>query len=142
MSSDEIIVMIWMIVTGIIIAVTVGYYVKKRAGADKPREPKRKLTLNEALTNRRIVEVKFLGAGATEYKRGGLGGAMVGGLFAGGLGAVIGGMTPSGKGKQTAKFAIRYDNGDVEIKDVRVGSADYKALMSYVSWDDIGGSNG
>lgn len=83
---------------------------------------------------RKIVEVKLLGAGSTDYRS--VGGAVVGGMVAGPIGAVIGG-AHGGKGKQRQRFAVRYDDGSVEIKEVRVNSAEYKELMRYVSWEDI-----
>lgn len=81
-----------------------------------------------------IVEVKLLGAGSADHRS--VGGALVGGMVAGPLGAVIGG-TQGGKGKQKQRFAVKYDDGSVEIKEVRVNSAEYKNLMKYVNWDDI-----
>lgn len=90
-----------------------------------------------ALTSRlgrKIVEVKLLGAGSTDYRS--FGGAVVGGMIAGPLGAVIGG-AHGGKGKQRQRFAVKYDDGSVVIKEVRVGSSEYNNLMKYVDWDDV-----
>ena len=90
-----------------------------------------------ALTSRlgrKIVEVKLLGAGSTDYRS--FGGAVVGGMVAGPLGAVIGG-AHGGGGKQRQRFAVKYDDGSVVIREVRVGSSEYNNLMKYVSWDDI-----
>lgn len=90
-----------------------------------------------ALTSRlgrKIVEVKLLGAGSTDYRS--FGGAVVGGMVAGPLGAVIGG-AHGGKGKQRQRFAVKYDDGSVVIREVRVGSSEYNNLMKYVSWDEV-----
>ena len=91
----------------------------------------------QALTDRlgrKIVEVKLLGAGSTDYRS--VGGALLGGMVAGPIGAAIGG-TQGGSGKQKQRFAVKYSDGSVEIKEVRVNSAEYKNLMKYVNWDDI-----
>lgn len=91
----------------------------------------------QALTEklgRKIVEVKLLGAGSTDYRS--FGGAVLGGMIAGPIGAAIGG-TQGGSGKQKQRFAVKYSDGSVEIKEVRVNSSEYKELMKHVSWDDI-----
>ena len=91
----------------------------------------------QALVNRlgrKIVEVKLLGAGSTDYRS--FGGAVVGGMAAGPLGAVIGG-AHGGGGKQRQRFAVKYDDGSVVIREVRVNSREYNELMKYVNWEDI-----
>lgn len=91
----------------------------------------------QALTEklgRKIVEVKLLGAGSSDYRS--AGGALLGGMVAGPLGAVIGG-THGGSGKQKQRFAVKYSDGSVAIKEVRVNSREYNELMKHVDWDEI-----
>ena len=76
-----------------------------------------------------IVEVKYLGAIQTDSKRGGLGGALLGGILYGPLGVPIGGLTPKGT-KTLCRFAVRYDNGDMRIQDCYEGSVQYNELLS------------
>ena len=86
---------------------------------------------------RRIVEVKLLGGGTTNYKRNGLGGAVVGAMVAGPVGALIGGTASSGKGKQKQKFAVKYGDGSVSIVECDRRSRRYKELMGYVKWEEL-----
>lgn len=116
----------------------IAYYASK---FKKPREKKGfKTECDETVQalvsrlGRKIVEVKLLGAGSTSYRS--FGGAVVGGMVAGPLGAVIGG-TQGGKGKQRQRFAVKYDDGSVVIREARVNSREYNELMKYVSWDEI-----
>jgi hypothetical protein len=83
-----------------------------------------------------IVEVKYLGAVRTDSKRGGLGGAILGGFLFGPLGVPIGGLTPKGT-KTLCRFAVRYDDGEMKIQDCYKDSAQYNELMRYVLWDDL-----
>lgn len=90
----------------------------------------------ERQKKKQIVEVKYLGAGATTQKRGGLGGAVVGGFIAGPLGAVVGASIPkNAEGLQ--RFAVKYGDGRVVIKEVHPNSWEYKELMKYVKWEKI-----
>ena len=87
----------------------------------------------QELTNKlrkRIVETKLLGAGSPDYSS--FIGAVLGGMIAGPIGAVIGG-TQGGSGKPKQRFAVKYSDGSVEIKEVRVNSSEYKTLMKYQS---------
>ena len=100
-------------------------------------QKERKQKENERQKKNQIVEVKYLGSGATTQKRGGLGGAVVGGMVAGPLGAVVGASIPkNAEGLQ--RFAVKYGNGRIEIKEVHPNSWEYKELMKYVKWDEIG----
>lgn len=133
---EDLIVTLWLIAIVVIVCVLVWYYAKKRQRSDKSFEERYEDKM-DALTNRlgrKIVEVKLLGAGSTDYRS--VGGAVVGGMVAGPLGAVIGG-AHGGKGKQRQRFAVKYEDGSVVIKEVRVNSREYNELMKYVDWEDI-----
>jgi hypothetical protein len=84
-----------------------------------------------------IVEVKMLGGGSTAYKHRGVGGAVVGGLIGGVPGAIVGAALPSTDGTQKQKFAVKYSDGKVVIKELHPNSWEYKELMKYVKWEDI-----
>ena len=84
-----------------------------------------------------IVEVKLLDGGSTTYKRGGLGGAVVGGLIGGLPGAVVGAAMPGTDGTQKQKFAVKYSDGRVVIKELHPNEWEYKELMKYVKWENI-----
>lgn len=86
---------------------------------------------------RKIVEVKLLDGGSTQYKRGGLGGAALGGFIGGAPGAVVGAMMPSGKGVQKQKFAVKYANGEVAIRECTPGTKEHNELMKYVKWEEV-----
>lgn len=83
-----------------------------------------------------IVEVKYLGTGAVTQKRGGLGGAMLGGFFAGPIGAVVGAVLPKNV-EGLHRFAVRYANGRVEIKELHPNSWEYKKLIKMVKWEEL-----
>ena len=83
-----------------------------------------------------IVEVKYLGAGGMTQKRGGLGGALLGGFFAGPLGAVVGAAIPK-NGEEKHRFAVKYADGRVKIKELHPNSWEYKELMKYVKWEEL-----
>ena len=40
--------------------------------------------------------------------------------------------------QQLQKFAIKYSDGHIEIKEVHPDTGEYKKLMKYVNWEDIG----
>lgn len=126
----DLIITLWLIAMVVIAVSLIAYY------ATKGKKPKTNETMGALVSRlgRKIVEVKLLGAGSTSYRS--FGGAVVGGMVAGPLGAVIGG-TQGGGGKQRQRFAVKYDDGSVVIREVRVNSREYKELMKYVSWDDI-----
>ena len=135
--EDFVVTLCMMVIAGTV-AGLIAYYAtkgkKRKTKEDIKAEYDKTMT---ALTNRpgrKIVEVKLLGAGSTDYRS--FGGAVIGGMVAGPLGAVIGG-AHGGKGKQRQRFAVKYDDGSVVVKEVRVNSLEYNELMKYVSWDDI-----
>lgn len=84
----------------------------------------------------RIVEVKYLGTGEIRQKRGGLGGALLGGFFGGPIGAMVGAVLPKNiEGLQ--RFAVKYGDGRVVIKEVHTRTTEYKRLMSMVEWEEL-----
>ena len=83
-----------------------------------------------------IVEVKYLGLGKTTQKRGGLGGFLLGGFFGGPIGAVVGAMIPE-NGDALQRFAVKYADGRVVIKDLHPNSWEYKKLVKLVKWEDL-----
>lgn len=134
--SDLIVTLFMMVIVGTV-AGLIAHYATKRKKRNDNSFAERYENKMDALTSRlgnKIVEVKLLGAGSTDYRS--FGGAVVGGMVAGPLGAVIGG-AHGGKGKQRQRFAVKYEDGSVLIREVRVGSSEYNNLMKYVNWDDI-----
>lgn len=135
--EDLIVTLFLMVIVGVSAGLIAHYATKGRKRKTKADFKAEYDDTVQALTNRlgrKIVEAKLLGAGSTDYRS--FGGAVVGGMVAGPIGAVIGG-AHGGKGKQRRRFAVRYDDGSVVIKEVRVNSREYNELMKYVSWDDI-----
>lgn len=132
---EDVIIAVLLLTMFIAFVVVLTYYAIK---VGKKNQSKRKFdgkfgNLTGAL-GKSIVEVKPLGTGSTDYRS--FGGAVVGGMVAGPLGAVIGG-TQGGKGTQKLRFAIKYSDGSVKVKEVRPGSLEHNELMKYVSWEDI-----
>lgn len=135
--EDLIVTLFLMVIAGVAAGLIAHYATKGKKPKSKAEFKAEYDSTTNALASRlgkRIVEVKLLGAGSTDYRS--FGGAVVGGMVAGPIGAVIGG-THGGKGKQRQRFAVKYSDGSVEIKEVRVGSSEYNNLMKYVSWEDI-----
>lgn len=134
--EDLIVTLFLMVIVGTVVGL-IAYYATKGKKQNDNSFAERYNESVDALTSRlgkKIVEVKLLGAGSTDYRS--FGGAVVGGMVAGPIGAVIGG-AHGGKGKQRQRFAVKYDDGSVVIKEVRVNSREYNELMKYVSWEDI-----
>jgi hypothetical protein len=101
---EDVVVAILLLTMFIVFVVLLMYYAIK---VGKKNQSKRQYdgkfgSLTGAL-GKNIVEVKPLGAGSTDYRS--FGGAVVGGMVAGPIGAVIGG-AHGGKGKQKQRFAI------------------------------------
>lgn len=131
---------IFMVAVFIATLLVIKWNDSRKSPEEKQREEEKLQREREAWSNRRkrtdIVEVKYLGVGGTSQKRGGLGGALLGGFFAGPLGAVVGAAIPkNAEGLQ--RFAVKYADGRVKIKELHPNSWEYKELMKYVSWDDI-----
>lgn len=132
---EDLIIEIYLLAIFVIFIAVLMYYAVK---IGKKNQSKRKSDGNfGSLTGalgKNIVEVKPLGAGSTDF--GSVGGALLGCMLAGPIGAVIGG-THGGKGKQKQRFAIKYDDGSVKVKEVTPGNMEYHLLMKYVKWEDI-----
>lgn len=134
---DDLIVTLFLMVIVGVTAGLIAHYATKRKKRSDNSFAERYENKMDALTSRlgkKIVEVKLLGAGSTDYRS--FGGAVIGGMVAGPIGAVIGG-AHGGKGKQRQRFAVKYEDGSVVIKEVRVNSREYNELMKYVDWNDI-----
>lgn len=135
---EDFIVTLWLMVIVGTTAGMIAHYAtkgkKRKTKEDIKAEYDETVAALTSRLGRKIVEVKLLGAGSTDYRS--VGGAVVGGMVAGPIGAVIGG-AHGGKGKQRQRFAVKYDDGSVVIREVRVGSSEYNNLMKYVNWDDI-----
>ena len=135
--EDLIVTLMMMVIVGTVVGL-IAYYAtkgqKRKTKADFKAEYDETMAALTSRLGRKIVEVKLLGAGSTDYRS--FGGAVVGGMVAGPIGAVIGG-AHGGKGKQRQRFAVKYDDGSVVIREVRVGSSEYNNLMKYVAWEDV-----
>ena len=83
-----------------------------------------------------IDRVKLLGSYATT-RQAGLEGAWLGGLLAGGIGAVIGSLLPWGPKVRWQQFAVIYKNGRVGTEEHPVGSRRYLELMQHIDPDDF-----
>ena len=125
------VIFMWSIIIIVLIACFVSELRKspeqKKREADMARERYEKERLS-----RKIVEVIPLGISGTQFKRGGLGGALFGGFIGGVPGAIVGAVLPSGKGVPVESFAVKYGSGEVVIRECMQGSSEHKALMKYV----------
>jgi uncharacterized membrane protein YeaQ/YmgE (transglycosylase-associated protein family) len=132
--EDLIVTLCMMVIVGTVAGLIAYYATKeKKPKAEFKAEYDEKMNALASRVGRKIVEVKLLGAGSTDYRS--VGGAVLGGLVAGPIGAVVG--ANGGGGKQRQRFAVKYDDGSVVIKEVRVNSREYNELMKYVKWEDI-----
>jgi hypothetical protein len=80
--------------------------------------------------------VKLLGGGSVKQKRAGAGGFALGGLLFGLPGAIAGAFIPDGT-EQRQRFAVKYGDGRVEVKELHPNSWEYKELMKHVKWEDL-----
>lgn len=84
-----------------------------------------------------IAEVKLIGGGTVKNHKYGMKGAAVGGLIGGVPGAVVGAVMPNGKQTQKQKFAVKYQDGHIEIKECAPGTREYNNLIAYLGWENI-----
>ena len=95
------------------------------------REQARQRYEQERLSHK-IVEVIPLGVVGRKNKRGGAKGALMGGFFGGVPGVAVGAALPSGPSVPVYRFAVKYGDGKVVIRECMQGSSEYKALMKRV----------
>lgn len=94
-------------------AVCVGYIESRKSPEQKQKEEEKRAQIREQIASgNRIVEVKQLSGGSTVFRMG-----------------IV--------GQQLQKFAIKYADGHIVIKEVHPGTGEYKKLMKYINWDDI-----
>ena len=85
----------------------------RKTPEQKAEEQEKLAKRREEITRgNRIVEVKLLSGGSTVFRMG-----------------VV--------GQQLQKFAIKYADGHVVIKEVHPNTGEYKKLMSYVKWEEL-----
>lgn len=88
-------------------------YEERKTPEQKARDQEKLAQRREEITRgNRIVEVKLLPGGSTVFRMG-----------------II--------GQQLQKFAIKYADGHIVIKEVHPDTFEYKKLMKYVKWEDI-----
>jgi hypothetical protein len=78
--------------------------------------------------SRKIVEVIPMGVSGRKDECGGVKGAMLGAFLGGVPGAVVGAALPINSAV-LHRFAVKYGNGEVIIRDCVQDSSEYKALM-------------
>lgn len=120
-----------------------GKYRKKHPEKYAAKEAARKAREDELWQKRQemkyaksIVEVKLMGGGSVKQKRAGAGGFLLGGFLFGLPGAVAGSFIPDGT-ERLQRFAVRYGDGRVEVKECHPNSWEYKELMKHVKWEDL-----
>jgi hypothetical protein len=88
-------------------------YENRKSPEQKQKEEEERAKLRELITSgNRIVEVRLLPGGSSVFR----------------MGVVA---------QQLQKFAIKYADGHIVIKEVHPDTLEYKKLMKYVSWEDI-----
>ena len=88
-------------------------YEARKSPERKQKEAEERARLREQIASgNRIVEVKLLSGGSTVFR----------------MGVVA---------QQLQKFAIKYADGHIVVKEVHPDTLEYKKLMKYVSWEDI-----
>lgn len=108
----------------------------EKYAARKAREDELWQKRREMKYARSIVEVKLLGGGSVKQKRAGAGGFLLGGFLFGLPGAVAGSFIPDGT-ERLQRFAVRYGDGHVEVKECHPNSWEYKELIKHVKWEDL-----
>ena len=121
-------------VLSIPLCVVVGIFLKlKRYMKARQPEFERELAARrEALRKaERIVEVNILDGGSLKHTRYGLTGVVVGGVFFGPLGALVGYFIPKDT-KQKQRFLVKYEDGHTEIKEAFPGTDECKNYLKYI----------
>ena len=88
-------------------------YESRKSPEQKKKEAEKRAEIRAQIASgNRIEEVKLLPGGSTVFRMG-----------------IV--------GQQLQRFAIKYADGHIVIKEVHPDTWEYKKLMKYVKWEDI-----